>query len=120
MLKRRKVFLRIFFLIIEGIKNPGLVCDLIVSNLTLKLSDSQQALETFNIKERLILTRNLVQGELLQGRIQKLIKNRISKQKTTTTPPAQAFQYTGINSSKKEEIAEYSVRIEEQKSSKTC
>ena len=103
-----------FFLIIEGIKNPGLVCDLIVSNLTLKLSDSQQALETFNIKERLILTRNLVQGELLQGRIQKLIKNRISKQKTTTTPPAQAFQYAGINSSKKEEIAEYAARIEEQ------
>ena len=104
-----------FFLIIEGIKNPGLVCDLIVSNLTLKLSDSQQALETFNIKERLILTRNLVQGELLQGRIQKLIKSRISKQKTTTPPPAaQSFQYASINASKKEEIAEYAARIEEQ------
>ncbi|MCY4512931.1 MAG: endopeptidase La, partial [Bdellovibrionales bacterium] len=104
-----------FFLIIEGIKNPGLVCDLIISNLTLKLSDSQQALETSNIKDRLILTRNLVQGELLQGRIQKLIKSRISKQKTTSTPPVQSFQYTGINSSKKEEIAEYTSRIEEQK-----
>ena len=99
-----------FFLIIEGIKNPSLVCDLIVSNLTLKLSESQQALETFNIKERLILTRNLVQGELLQGRIQKLIKNRISKQKPSKP---HSFQYAGLNSSKKEEIAEYTMRIEE-------
>ena len=100
-----------FFLIIEGIKNPGLVCDLIVSNLTLKLSESQQALETFNIKERLILTRNLIQGELLQGRIQKLIKTRISKQKSTNPQPS--FQYTGLNASKKEEIAEYMTKIEE-------
>ena len=103
-----------FFLIIEGIKNPGLVCDLIVSNLTLKLSDSQQALETLSIRDRLILTRNLVQGELLQGRIQKLIKNRISKHKSPApVQQHQSFQYTGLNASKKEEIAEYTTRVEE-------
>ena len=101
-----------FFLIIEGIKDLGPVCDLIVSNLTLKTSESQRALETFHIKERLILTRNLIQGELLQGRIQKLIKSRISKQKPMRP---HSFQHIGAvnSSSKKEEIAEYTVKIEE-------
>ena len=105
-----------FLLILEEIKSPTQVCDFILSNLNLKISDLQKGLETLDTKSRLELTKKFLQRELevsqLQGRIQKLIKNQLPKASSTKS----AGSLSGnLFSSKKEDIMEYSSKIKEKK-----
>ncbi len=70
-------------LVLEDIKEPGRLADLIAGNLNLKISDSQKVLETDDPKERLILIDELLQDELellqVQSKINSTAKDEMSK-----------------------------------------
>ena len=103
-----------FLLVINSIKNPGQICDLILSNLDLKTSEVQKILETFSTSERLKKTKKTLLTELeiskLQGRIQNLLKKELPK---PLFNPYEGQKYqSGMNSSKKEEVNRFAERIE--------
>jgi len=104
-----------FLLVINSIKNPNQVCDLILSHLDLNIQEVQKFLETFNISKRLKITKKTLLTELeiakLQGRIQNLLKKELPK---TMLSPYENERYpTSSNPfSKKEEINELAVRLQ--------
>ncbi len=103
-----------FLLVINSIKNPGQICDLILSNLDLKIPEVQKILETFNISERLEKTKNSLLAELeisrLQGRIQNLLKKELPK--PLFNPYEGSKHQREANSFKKEEVNAFVSRIE--------
>ncbi len=70
-------------MIINNIEDPGRLADLVGSNLRLKVSESQQILETVNPAERLRLVADLLNKELevstVQAKIQSDAKQEMSK-----------------------------------------
>ncbi len=105
-----------FLIVINSIETPGHLCDFILNNLDLKTHEVQKALETFDISERLKLTKKTLSTELeiskLQDRIQSLLKKGLPK---PLFNPYDSQKYQGgggVNSSKKEEVNEFLSRIE--------
>lgn len=70
-------------LVVEEIKEPGKLADLIVSNLGLKVKDAQSILEVIDPKDRLILVNESLNREIeileLQNKIKNMAKDEIQK-----------------------------------------
>ena len=115
---KTKFFSSDFLLIMSGISDPGQICDLILSNLSTKSADLQKGLEALNIEARLKITCRLLRGELdisrLQGRIHTLIQNHLPK-KDQKPGSFQYSQNMPNSGNKKEDISEYTRRIQDKK-----
>jgi len=70
-------------LVVDEIKEPGKLADLIVSNLGLKVSEAQKILELLNSKERLTLLNESLDREIeileIQNKIKNITKEEIQK-----------------------------------------
>jgi ATP-dependent Lon protease len=70
-------------MVTENINNPGVLADLVASNLRLKIEEAQGVLEEADPVARLILVNNLLSRELqlaeMQARIQNQAKEEMSK-----------------------------------------
>ncbi len=70
-------------LILDDVKEPGRLADLIASNLGLKVSDAQKVLETQDPKARLAIVNEILTNELevlqMQARIRNTAKDEMSK-----------------------------------------
>lgn len=70
-------------LVVEEIKEPGKLADLIVSNLGLKVKEAQSILEVVEPKERLMLVNESLNREIeileLQNKIKNMAKDEIQK-----------------------------------------
>lgn len=99
-----------FLLILNGVKNPGEVCDLVLSHLNLKPPALQKALETFDIKARIELTKKFLWEEFEMFQLQGQIKNILKKQPPNSVP---SFRVDSFKTNKKEDVNEYGVRIQE-------
>ena len=103
-----------FLLILNGVKDPGAVCDLALSCLKLKPAALQKALETLDVRERLELTKKLLWEEYEMFQLQGQIKNILQ----TGPPPAperSPFKTEGFHSfkmNKKEDVHEYNAKIQ--------
>ena len=65
---------------LTSINDPGRLADSIAANLTLKLSEKQNILETFDIKERLDLLLNIMESEIDILQVEKKIRGRVKNQ----------------------------------------
>ena len=65
---------------LTSINDPGRLADSIAANLTLKLSEKQTILETFDIKERLDLLLNIMESEIDILQVEKKIRGRVKNQ----------------------------------------
>ena len=103
-----------FLLVINGVKNPSQICDLILSNLNLKTQETQKFLEIFEISKRIKATKKLLLTELeiskLQGRIQNLLKKELPKPFLQPYEGAKG-EANSAQFSKKEEINELASRL---------
>ncbi len=70
-------------LVLEDVKEPGRLADLITGNLNLKIEDSQKVLESNDSKERLLLVDEILTAELevleMQTKIKNTAKDEMSK-----------------------------------------
>ncbi len=70
-------------LVLEDVKEPGRLADLVTGNLNLKIHDSQKVLETEDPKERLQLVNEILENELevlsMQAKIKSTAKDEMSK-----------------------------------------
>lgn len=98
-----------FLLILNGVKNPGEVCDLVLSHLNLKTPELQKALETFDVKTRLELTKKFLWQEFEMFQLQGQIKNIIKKQTPKHIP---SFKTESFKTNKKEDVNEYNSRLQ--------
>ena len=68
---------------LTSINDPGRLADSIAANLTLKLSEKQKILETFDIRERLNLLLNIMESEIdilqVEKKIRGIVKNQMEK-----------------------------------------
>lgn len=105
------VFSPDFLLIANGLSNPSQICDLALSHLKLKPSETQKGLEAFDINKRLELTKKFINNEMevsrLEGRIQNLVRKQIPNQKELLRS-----QTPSSFPSKKEDVMEYISKIE--------
>ena len=108
------VFSPDFLLVVNSLSDPSQVCDLVLSHLNLKTTELQKCLEIFDPIERLKVTKKFITNELevskLQGRIQRLIKKQIPKVPTGR----EGFKQPQHFSSKKEDVVEYSRKLEKE------
>ena len=65
---------------LTSINDPGRLADSIAANLTLKLSEKQTILETFDIRERLDLLLNIMESEIDILQVEKKIRGRVKSQ----------------------------------------
>jgi ATP-dependent Lon protease len=65
---------------LSSINDPGRLADSIAANLTLKLSEKQNILETFDIRERLNLLLNIMESEIDILQVEKKIRGRVKNQ----------------------------------------
>jgi len=65
---------------LTSIIEPGRLADSIAANLTLKLSEKQKILETFDIKSRLELLLNIMESEIDILQVEKRIRGRVKRQ----------------------------------------
>jgi ATP-dependent Lon protease len=65
---------------LTSINDPGRLADSIAANLTLKLSEKQKILETFDIRERLNLLLNIMESEIDILQVEKKIRGRVKNQ----------------------------------------
>ena len=65
---------------LTSINDPGRLADSIAANLTLKLSEKQIILETFDIRERLDLLLNIMESEIDILQVEKKIRGRVKNQ----------------------------------------
>ena len=65
---------------LSSINDPGRLADSIAANLTLKLSEKQTILETFDIRERLDLLLNIMESEIDILQVEKKIRGRVKNQ----------------------------------------
>ncbi len=104
-----------FLSIIEPVRDPGLVCDLILSHLDLRARDQQKALEAFDRKERVELTKQVMSNELeirrLEGKIKRFLSADSAKPKPFPSSPPYGRGGPHGAFAKKEEIIEYSAKI---------
>ena len=100
-----------FLLILSGVKNPGEICDLVLSHLNLKTPELQKALETLDIKARLELTKKFLWEEFEMFQLQGQIKNILKKQAPKYNIPS--FKAETFKTSKKEDVQEYNLKIQE-------
>ena len=65
---------------LSAITEPGRLADSIAANLTLKLSEKQNILETFDIRSRLDLLLNIMEAEIDILQVEKKIRGRVKNQ----------------------------------------
>ena len=65
---------------LTSITEPGRLADSIAANLSLKLSEKQKILETFEVKKRLNLLLELMEAEIDILQVDKKIRGRVKKQ----------------------------------------
>ena len=65
---------------LTSINDPGRLADSIAANLTLKLSEKQIILETFDIRDRLDLLLNIMESEIDILKVEKKIRGRVKNQ----------------------------------------
>ena len=65
---------------LTAITEPGRLADSIAANLTLKLSEKQNILETYDIKSRLDLLLNIMESEIDILQVEKKIRGRVKSQ----------------------------------------
>ncbi len=65
---------------LTSITDPGRLADSIAANLTLKLSEKQNILETIDIRNRLELLLNIMESEIDILQVEKRIRGRVKKQ----------------------------------------
>ncbi|MDA9226663.1 endopeptidase La [Methylophilaceae bacterium] len=65
---------------LTSITEPGRLADSIAANLSLKLSEKQKILETFEVKKRLNLLLELMESEIDILQVEKKIRGRVKKQ----------------------------------------
>ena len=65
---------------LTSINDPGRLADSIAANLTLKLSEKQTILETFDIRGRLDLLLNIMESEIDILQVEKKIRGRVKNQ----------------------------------------
>ena len=65
---------------LTAITEPGRLADSIAANLTLKLSEKQNILETFDIRSRLDLLLNIMEAEIDILQVEKKIRGRVKNQ----------------------------------------
>jgi len=65
---------------LTSITDPGRLADSIAANLTLKLSEKQNILETIDIRDRLELLLNIMESEIDILQVEKRIRGRVKKQ----------------------------------------
>src|SRR5271156_1606326 len=66
------------------IDDPGKVSDLVASELSVKISDRQQLLETLNTTERLERVLNLIESEIGVLQVERKIRTRVKRQMEKT------------------------------------
>lgn len=105
-------------LILDDVKEPGRLADLIASNVGLKVTDAQKVLETQNPEERLKLVNELLVKELEILGVQQKIKNTAMDEMSKTQreyflrEQMRAIKNElGENDSKSEEIEELRSKI---------
>ena len=65
---------------LTSITDPGRLADSIAANLTLKLSEKQNILETIDIRDRLELLLNIMESEIDILQVEKRIRGRVKRQ----------------------------------------
>ena len=65
---------------LTSITEPGRLADSIAANLTLKLSEKQNILETIDIRDRLELLLNIMESEIDILQVEKRIRGRVKRQ----------------------------------------
>ncbi|MDE0091952.1 MAG: endopeptidase La [Oligoflexia bacterium] len=99
--------------VLNSVKNPNQFCDMLINNLDLKAKILQKALEIGSTEKKIEFTRKIIQDELeiskLKGRLQKLIKNEVSK---PLLPSPRDFKSQQWSNCKKEEVREYTQNLE--------
>jgi len=65
---------------LTGITEPGRMADSIAANLTLKIDQKQQILETFDVKQRLEILLNILESEIDILQVEKRIRGRVKRQ----------------------------------------
>ncbi len=65
---------------LTSISDPGRLADSIAANLTLKLSEKQNILETYDIRSRLDLLLNVMESEIDILQVEKKIRGRVKNQ----------------------------------------
>jgi len=71
-------------LVLEDVKEPGRLADLITGNLNLKIEDSQKVLESDDSRERLLLVDEILAAELEVLQVQTKIKNTAKDEMSKT------------------------------------
>jgi ATP-dependent Lon protease len=69
---------------LTSITEPGRLADSIAANLSLKLSEKQKILETFEVKKRLNLLLELMEAEIEILQVEKKIRSRVKRQMEKT------------------------------------
>lgn len=105
-------------LLLDDVADPGLLADLVASNLGQKVAETQKVLETFNPKDRLNLVNEILANELevlqMQARIRSQAKDEMSKSQREYFLREQMRAIKnelGENDSKGEEMEELRERI---------
>ena len=92
---------------------------MLLNHLELKVKDLQKALETVDLKQRMEMTKKVLDEELQIFKLQGRIKNLLNKE----TPPALSSSdkfKPQLHNYKREEIQEYRQKMEKKKSSGVC
>ncbi|MBU0991197.1 MAG: endopeptidase La [Proteobacteria bacterium] len=112
-------------IILESIKDPGKLADIVASNLKLKVDDAQVLLELFDPVERLQKVNGFLSKELelsaVQAKIQSDVRDEISKTQRDYYLREQVraiHKELGERDEKAEELAEYTKKVLKAKLSK--
>ena len=114
-------------MVTDNISDPGVLADLVASNLRLKIDESQAILEVFDPIERLKKVNELLTRELelstMQARIQNQAKEEMSKTQRDyylREQLKQIQQELGEGDERAEEIVEVKKQIEKAKMPAGC
>lgn len=106
--------------VLENVDDPGNLADLVVSNLGLKVADTQQTLEILDPLQRLEKVKSLLDREVelltMQERIQSQVKEEVSKSQREyyLREQMRAIQAElGENDQRSEDVAELRARLAE-------
>jgi len=110
---------------IYNVYDPLFITDIIAANIMIRIEEKQKLLETFDVKERLILLMGILDKEneilKMEQQIMEKVKQQIGKTQKEYFLNEQLKvieQELGINESEDTEITEFSIKIKKVKMSK--
>lgn len=100
-------------LVLTTLNDPENFCNMLLNHFDLKTKDLQKALEMTSVKEKIKMTKKVLDDEIQIFKLQNRIKNLLDKNAETSVTPFQNKMQKLDNQSKKEEIKEYQKQIQD-------